>query len=235
MPTNPKTPETNMGGQNLINSIIVDAFVKAFEDYRDPGDGFRECVRAALTEVVPLIAGRMEFATIIGADALSKTALEAARDWITRPDVGPYYQADPGYLDLAMKIDAALSRQGMVENDVALCKDGRKFLMELATIMGAVDVCAEPGETVPVKDLMPLMLKLARQDRERWHALETPAVSKDYVLVSRMVLEEWWKRFAGYTPDGKNWNYKHIVEAMDQMRSLYANLAAIKESHDDKL
>jgi hypothetical protein len=39
----------------LVNSEIVDAFVKAFEAYRDPGDSFRSCVRHALTEVAPLI------------------------------------------------------------------------------------------------------------------------------------------------------------------------------------
>lgn len=47
-----------MGNPDLVNSEIVDAFVKAYEAYRDPGDGFRECVRAALIETAPLIVER---------------------------------------------------------------------------------------------------------------------------------------------------------------------------------
>lgn len=42
----------------LISSDVVDAFVKAFESYRDPGDSFRSCVRHALTQVAPQIIER---------------------------------------------------------------------------------------------------------------------------------------------------------------------------------
>lgn len=35
----------------LINSEIVDAFVKEFEDFGGPGDSFRSCVRVALVAV----------------------------------------------------------------------------------------------------------------------------------------------------------------------------------------
>lgn len=59
---------------------------------------------------------------------------------------------------------------------VAICKDGREFVMELATIMGVVDVCGDE-ESVSVSELMPKMLDRAKEDRERWHTAKPVDVS----------------------------------------------------------
>lgn len=68
---------------NLINSEIVDAFVKAFEAYQDPGDSFRSCVRAALTEVAPLIVERDE-----------KIIAEQESSYDGHKDLNPGHEAD---------------------------------------------------------------------------------------------------------------------------------------------
>lgn len=53
---------------------------------------------------------------------------------------------------------------------VRVCPDGREFIIELATIMGVVDVGADSGTPVPVHELMASMLARATEDRERWHS-----------------------------------------------------------------
>lgn len=55
------------------------------------------------------------------------------------------------------------------DGSVAICRDGRAFVIELATVMGVIDVCADPGTSVPIGDVMPQMLARAQEDRQRWH------------------------------------------------------------------
>jgi hypothetical protein len=50
--------------------------------------------------------------------------------------------------------------------DVKVCPDGREFLRELAETMGVIDVCAEPSESIPIKEVMAKMLVAARAYRE---------------------------------------------------------------------
>lgn len=66
-------------------------------------------------------------------------------------------------------INAAPTPPQSSRDAATICKDGREFVMELATIMGVVDVCAPADSAIPVSELMPKMLARAQEDRERWH------------------------------------------------------------------
>lgn len=53
----------------------------------------------------------------------------------------------------------------------------------------------------------------------------TPAIEAEageFVLVPREVLATWRDRFLGYAPDGTNWNYAHLLEAIDGINKILA-------------
>lgn len=67
----------------LINTDIVDAFIKAFQGYQEPGDSFRSCVRHTLTEIAPLIIERDE-----------KMIAEQEASYDGTKDLNPGHEAD---------------------------------------------------------------------------------------------------------------------------------------------
>lgn len=54
-----ESPDPMAAPVTFVNGKIVDAFVKAFDAFQDPGDSFRSCVKHALTVIAPAIAARV--------------------------------------------------------------------------------------------------------------------------------------------------------------------------------
>ncbi len=58
MESRPSGLEERLAREHLVNSVIVDTFIKAVRDYGDNKSSYREDVRHGLTEVAPLIVTR---------------------------------------------------------------------------------------------------------------------------------------------------------------------------------
>lgn len=94
-----------------------------------------------------------------------------------------------------------------VVDETRICRDGREFVIELATIMGVVDVTADAGESIHVSKIMPLMLERAKEDREHWHSAAVDE-TKEAVKFNSMNPPPGWHYDAfhamrcmhGYTP-----------------------------------
>lgn len=121
----------------------------------------------------------------------------ASREWVRQVDDNFAFLAN-AKADTAFLIECVRSLDRASGEGVRVCKDGREFVMELATIMGVVDVCGQPGDSIPVSELMPKMLARAKEDRERWH---TPCVTDEMVKAALQAFDsgvgdpnDYWKR-----------------------------------------
>lgn len=112
-----------------------------------------------------------------------------------------------------------------VDERVVICRDGREFVMELAMVMGVVDVTADPSEAIPVAELMSKMMERAKEDRERWHTTPTPEpipvrdqinANADWIDERVRILKQWL---------GDNPEVKMLVVARSEVRSEIAKLS----------
>lgn len=125
------------------------------------------------------------------------------------------------------------TRASVTDAPVKVCPDGREFLRELAETMGVIDVCADSGESIPIKDVMAKMLVAAREYRD---SLETtpPAHGegglREAIEKASKLLDENWKecptfacqaynileRALSHAPSPPQEDVSGLVEASDE-------------------
>lgn len=126
----------------------------------------------------------------------------------------------------AIKVLASPEAPAAVD-EARICRDGREFVIELATIMGVVDVTADAGESIHVSKIMPLMLERAKEDREHWHSTSPPSLCRvrgeivdvEFILKrANGVVDRIPPPYSADKKDGAEWMKKAALGALEKLR-----------------